>query len=66
MPAAGGKARQITFQGGFEGFESPDGSLFYYTKARGEYGIYAVPAKAAKKNRRPNSAAPYTGVRGVW
>ncbi len=53
MPAAGGEAKQITFHGGFEGFESPDGSLFYYTKARGVYGIYAVPANGGEEKLVP-------------
>lgn len=53
MPAVGGESRQITFQGGFEGAESPDGSLFYYTKARGEYGIYAVPASGGEEKLVP-------------
>ena len=53
MPAAGGDAKQITFHGGFEGFESPDGSLFYYTKARGAYGIYTVPANGGDEELLP-------------
>ena len=53
MPAAGGAAKQLTFHGGFEGFESPDGSLFYYIKGRGEYGIYAVPANGGEEKLVP-------------
>ncbi len=53
MTAAGGEAKQLTFQGGFEGFESPDGSTFYYTKARGEYGIYAVPTNGGEEQLVP-------------
>ncbi len=53
MPAAGGEAKQITFQGGFEGFESPDGNLFYYTKGRGVYGIYTVPANGGEEKLVP-------------
>lgn len=42
MPAAGGEAMQITKQGGYEGFESPDGKYFYYTKARRTAGIWRI------------------------
>jgi Tol biopolymer transport system component len=53
MPAAGGAAKQITFNGGFEGFESPDGGLFYYIKGRGEYGIYSVPSDGGEEKLVP-------------
>ena len=42
-PFAGGPAVQITKQGGFEGFESPDGKYLYYTKGRSIPGIWKVP-----------------------
>lgn len=53
MPVAGGEARQITFNGGYEGFESPDGKLFYYSKGRGVYGIYSVPASGGEETLVP-------------
>ncbi len=53
MPAAGGEAKQITFKGGFEGFESPNGKLFYYTKARGGDGIYSVPVNGGEETLVP-------------
>ncbi|MBL8208377.1 MAG: serine/threonine-protein kinase [Blastocatellia bacterium] len=53
MPAAGGEAKQITFNGGYEGFESPDGKLFYYTKGRGVSGIYSVPANGGEEKLVP-------------
>lgn len=53
MPAAGGEARQLTFNGGFEGFESPDGKLFYYSKGRGVYGIYSVPVNGGEEKLVP-------------
>jgi hypothetical protein len=53
MPAAGGEAKQLTFNGGSEGFESPDGKLFYYSKGRGVYGLYAVPADGGKETLVP-------------
>ena len=53
MPAAGGEARQITFNGGYEGFESPDGKTFYYSKGRGVAGIYSVPADGGEEKLVP-------------
>src|SRR6266496_5189976 len=43
VPAEGGSAVQLTRQGGFEGFESPDGKYFYYAKGRAMPGIWRVP-----------------------
>ena len=53
MPVAGGEAIQITFNGGYEGYESPDGKLFYYSKGRGVYGIYSVPAGGGEERLEP-------------
>jgi hypothetical protein len=43
MPSSGGEAAQVTRQGGFEGFESPDGKYFYYAKGRDIPGIWRIP-----------------------
>lgn len=43
LPAAGGEALQVTAQGGFEAFESPDGQWLYYTKNRGLPSIWRLP-----------------------
>ena len=43
VPAEGGQAAQVTKQGGFEGFESIDGKLFYYSKGRSVPGIWQTP-----------------------
>jgi len=53
MPVAGGEAKQITFNGAFEGYESPDGKLFYFSKDRGVQGIYAVPAEGGAEKLVP-------------
>ncbi len=53
MPTAGGEAKQITVNGGYEGFESSDGKLFYYSKGRGTYGIYSVPANGGEEKLVP-------------
>ena len=49
MPAAGGEAKQMTKQGGFEGFESPDGKYFYYAKGRGVSGIWRIPVAGGEE-----------------
>ena len=41
-PADGGAAVQVTRNGGFLAFESPDGRLVYYAKS-GAPGIWSVP-----------------------
>ncbi|HRH42886.1 MAG TPA: winged helix-turn-helix domain-containing protein [Pyrinomonadaceae bacterium] len=38
----GGEAVQLTKQGAFESFAAPDGKFIYYTKARGEMGIWKI------------------------
>jgi Tol biopolymer transport system component/DNA-binding winged helix-turn-helix (wHTH) protein len=49
IPAAGGPAVQVTKQGGFEGFESTDGKLFYYAKGRAVPGIWQVPVTGGEE-----------------
>jgi len=41
----GGLSVQVTMQGGFEGFESPDGKYFYYAKGRDVPGIWRIPVE---------------------
>jgi Tol biopolymer transport system component/DNA-binding winged helix-turn-helix (wHTH) protein len=43
-PIAGGAAVQVTQQGGFENYESPDGKYLYYTKGRSTPGIWRIQA----------------------
>lgn len=42
MAEGGGEARQITQQGGFESFESPDGKTLYFSKERGVAGLWSA------------------------
>jgi Tol biopolymer transport system component len=42
MPFAGGRAVQITFQGGYDAVESPDGKRIFYTR-RGVPGLWTRP-----------------------
>jgi Tol biopolymer transport system component/DNA-binding winged helix-turn-helix (wHTH) protein len=49
-PAEGGPAVQVTQHGGFEGFESPDGKYFYYSKVRAMPGIWRVPVAGGEES----------------
>ncbi len=49
MPPQGGKALQVTKQGGFVGFESPDGKYLYYTKAGFSPGIWKMPVEGGEE-----------------
>jgi Tol biopolymer transport system component len=40
VPAAGGTEEQVTTEGGFAAFESPDGHYLYYAKGRGTAGLW--------------------------
>ena len=43
MPLDGGPAVQVTKGGGYEAFESPNGTLLYYIRDRAEPGLWMVP-----------------------
>src|SRR5262249_47982054 len=49
VPAAGGSAIQITTGGGFDNVESQDGKFLYYSKQRGQPGIWRVPVGGGKE-----------------
>jgi Tol biopolymer transport system component len=49
MPAEGGRAIQLTKQGGFEGFEETSGKFFYYAKGRGVPGIWKAPVEGGEE-----------------
>jgi Tol biopolymer transport system component/DNA-binding winged helix-turn-helix (wHTH) protein len=51
MPSGGGEAVQVTRQGGFEGFESVDGRVFYYAKGRAIPGIWSVPVAGGQETK---------------
>jgi Tol biopolymer transport system component len=50
-PTGGGAAAQITRQGGFAGFESPDGRFFYYAKSRTGPGLWRVPVAGGEERQ---------------
>jgi dipeptidyl aminopeptidase/acylaminoacyl peptidase len=44
VDARGGTAIPVTTKGGYSGFESPDGTAFYFTQATASAGLWRVPA----------------------
>jgi hypothetical protein len=44
MPSSGGPAVQVTRNGGYVAFESPDGRFVYYQKGRDVTSLWRVPA----------------------
>jgi Tol biopolymer transport system component len=61
MPAEGGPARQLTKQGGFEGFEEASGKFFYYAKGRGVPGIWKTPVEGGEE-----TPVVETDKAGLW
>jgi eukaryotic-like serine/threonine-protein kinase len=55
MPAAGGQALQLTTQGGFEGFESPDGQFFYFTKNTYDSTLWRISVTGGQETLAFNS-----------
>jgi Tol biopolymer transport system component/DNA-binding winged helix-turn-helix (wHTH) protein len=49
MPATGGPAVQVTHQGGFAAFESPDGRFLYYAKGLSVPGIWRIPTNGGEE-----------------
>jgi Tol biopolymer transport system component len=63
VPAGGGPAIQVTRNGGFAAFESPDGSRLYYAKYDAP-GIWTVPVNGGEE--RPVHDLPPVGYWGCW
>jgi Tol biopolymer transport system component/tRNA A-37 threonylcarbamoyl transferase component Bud32 len=51
MPAEGGTAVQVTRRGGFEAFESPDGTLLFFTKNRNNLGLWSIPVGGGEESK---------------
>jgi eukaryotic-like serine/threonine-protein kinase len=60
----GGPAVQVTRQGGFAAFESPDGQMLYYAKGLNAAGIWRVPVKGGAET--PVLEFPAAGYWGYW
>jgi Tol biopolymer transport system component len=55
MPATGGPAEQLTWKGGFEVVEAPDGKTLYYSK-EGQVGLWTVPYTGGEEGPVPELA----------
>jgi eukaryotic-like serine/threonine-protein kinase len=55
MPAEGGPAVPVTTQGGFEGFESPDGQFLYFTKNNYDSTLWRIPVTGGQESMAFNS-----------
>jgi Tol biopolymer transport system component len=64
MPSAGGPAVQVTHQGGFAAFESPDGRFLYYAKGLGVSGLWRIPANGGEEIEILSSLE--AGYWGYW
>jgi Tol biopolymer transport system component/serine/threonine protein kinase len=61
-PLDGGAAVQVTRNGGFAAFESPDGRYVYYAKARNVPGLWRVPVEGGQEIEiLPDLQAGYWG-----
>jgi Tol biopolymer transport system component len=49
MPAEGGSAVQVTRNGGYSGFESPDGKFLYYARDHVNTSLWRVPAEGGEE-----------------
>ena len=64
MPSAGGPAVQVTHQGGFAAFESPDGRFLYYAKGLGVPGLWRIPTNGGEEMEVLSSLE--AGYWGYW
>jgi Tol biopolymer transport system component len=51
MPVEGGQPIQVTKKGGFEAFESFDGTSVYYSKMDAQHAIWKVPTAGGEEKR---------------
>jgi Tol biopolymer transport system component/DNA-binding winged helix-turn-helix (wHTH) protein len=64
VPVDGGRAVQVTKQGGFAAFESQDGRTLYYTKGLNVAGLWRVPTSGG--DEAPVMEFPKAGYWGYW
>ena len=63
-PAEGGESVQVTKQGGFAAFESPDSKFIYYVKGINAPGIWRVAVEGGEETRVLDQ--PGAGYWGYW
>jgi Tol biopolymer transport system component/DNA-binding winged helix-turn-helix (wHTH) protein len=64
MPSTGGPAVQVTRQGGFAAFESPDGRFLYYAKGLTVPGLWRIPTNGGEEIEVISSLE--AGYWGYW
>lgn len=64
MASTGGPTVQVTHQGGFAAFESPDGRFLYYAKGPGVPGLWRIPTNGGAEVEIISSLEP--GYWGSW
>jgi Tol biopolymer transport system component/DNA-binding winged helix-turn-helix (wHTH) protein len=64
MPSTGGSAVQVTRQGGFAAFESPDGGFLYYAKGLTVPGLWRIPINGGEEVELISSLE--AGYWGYW
>ncbi len=63
-PSIGGPAVQVTHQGGFAAFESPDGQFLYYAKGLTVPGLWRIPSNGGQEIEIISSLE--AGYWGYW
>jgi Tol biopolymer transport system component len=63
-PSTGGPSVQVTHQGGFAAFESPDGRFLYYAKGQTVPGLWRIPTKGGEEIEMISSLE--AGHWGYW
>jgi Tol biopolymer transport system component len=69
IPVEGGKPVQVTFNGGFEAFESSDGRFLYFTKRHGISGLWRIPSSGGDEELVSKDILPKLWVltdRGIF
>jgi Tol biopolymer transport system component/DNA-binding winged helix-turn-helix (wHTH) protein len=64
MPSTGGPVVQVTHQGGFAAFESPDGRFLYYAKGMTVPGLWRIPVDGGEEVEVISSLE--AGYWGYW
>ncbi|HZQ22704.1 MAG TPA: winged helix-turn-helix domain-containing protein [Terriglobales bacterium] len=64
MPSTGGPAVQVTHNGGFAAFESPDGKFLFYAKGLNVPGLWRIPVSGGEETEVIRSLE--AGYWGYW
>lgn len=59
VSADGGEVKQVTHAGGWASSASPDGKWIFYSKARGDFGLWKMPAAGGEESQVPGVASLY-------